>query len=88
MDPITSWCNMVAAYLNWATTRYNGASDADKAIFSAVDAALIKDMYEHAVKLREDLVTLWSHLDKLKGVFSGHDAVPAIPPAPVNPPTK
>lgn len=57
MDPFSAICNVVTAYITFATARFNAMPPAQQAELGAIDAAIIKTMYDDAVKVRETLST-------------------------------
>lgn len=75
MDPLTATMNTVTAYINWSAARFAAASPENQKVIGDIDAALIKEMWDLAVKVHDDLGSI---TDKVKGMFGHSPSAPVV----------
>lgn len=66
MDPVTAVCNVITAFLAFASQRFAASTPAQQAVLTTIDTQIIQDLVALADKVHDQTA---GAVDKVKGLF-------------------
>ncbi len=66
MDPVTAVCNVLTAFLAFASQRFAASTPAQQAVLTTIDTQIIQDLVALADKVHDQAA---SAAEKVKGLF-------------------